>query len=787
MPSTAEEQYLLELTNDARLNPLGDAARYISSYAPLTSPQANIQSAITYFGVSGAQFLAALEALSPAQPLAFNDVLAAGARAHDQAMIAAGQQTHQAPGEADLGTRLAGEGYSYRSAAENVYAYAQDLLYAQAGFMIDWGGTAATGGMQSPPGHRLDIMNPALREVGVGGTDYANAATGLGPEIVTEDLGATGVGGSFILGVAYADTDHNGFYSLGEGQAGLSVRVGASSSLSSSSGGYTLATNLTGMQTVSLSGAGLSGTVTVRMALTDAAGNGLNAKIDVIDGAALHLSNSGAVSGAVSVVQALGLQSLTISEADGIGRTVLGNAGGDTLTGGAGNDVITGGPGNDVIDGGLGSNTLNGGAGDNTVVFDFASTAATIARSGAAWLVSAAGTQDLVTNFGHYVFSDKTVAGLTPTSTDPLFDAAYYLAQNPDVAAAGADPYQHYAMYGWKEGRNPSALFNTRYYLNQNPDVAAAGINPLTHFEQYGWNEGRDPSIAFSVSHYDAAYPDVKAANVDPLVHYIQHGANEGRQAFASSPHPTGAQNPLVDAAYVYVQRPDAAATGLDATAWYDSVGRTQGVNPDPEFDTNYYLTQNPDVRAAGVNPLLHFETHGWKEGRDPSLAFSDSQYLATYPDIRAAGADPLLHYVQYGQGEGRQAFLLGGMSAADPLVDPAYYDVQLGATIVPAGVAGQQQAAASYAATGWLRGLNPDPLFNTAYYLSHNPDVAAAHINPLLHYEVFGWKEGRDPSAQFSTNKYLAAYSDVRASNVDPLLQYVTTGQAQGHAVFAA
>ena len=610
--------------------------------------------------------------------------------------------------------------------------------------------------------------------------------------MVTEDFGSTGTGGSFILGVAYADTDRNGFYSIGEGLAGLSISVGegsaVSNAVSSAGGGYTLTTNLTGMQTVSLSGAGLAKSVTVRMALTDASGNGLNAKLDVIDGSTLRLSSSGAVTGAVSTIQALGLQALSISEADGVGRTLLGNAGGDTLTGGAGDDVIIGGAGNDVIDGGLGNNTLDGGPGDNTVVFDFFSTAATIVRSGASWVVSAAGTRDVVSNFAHYAFSDATVATLTASPVDPLFDTAYYLAQNPDVAAAGVDPYQHYMAYGWRDGRNPSALFNTRYYLNQNSDVAAAGVNPLTHFENYGWSEGRDPSIAFSLSRYDAAYPDIRAAGIDPLLHYVQYGKSEGRVAFAGTPHPTGVQDPLVNAAYVYAQRPDVAAAGLDASAWYGTVGWMQGVNPDAAFDTNYYLAQNPDVRAAGVNPLLHFELAGWRENRDPSLAFSGSQYLAAYPDIRAAGIDPLLHYLEYGQTEGRAAFLVGGKAAvADPLVNAAYYDAQLGATIVPAGVAGQQQAAASYAATGWLRGLNPDSLFDTSYYLSHNPDVAAAHVNPLLHYELFGWKDGRDPSAMFSTTKYLAANADVRAANIDPLLQYMTSGQAQGRAIFPA
>ena len=35
----------------------------------------------------------------------------------------------------------------------------------------------------------------------------------------------------------------------------------------------------------------------------------------------------------------------------------------------------------------------------------------------------------------------------------PGFDPAAYLAANPDVAAAGADPQQHYLQYGFREGR----------------------------------------------------------------------------------------------------------------------------------------------------------------------------------------------------------------------------------------------------------------------------------------------------------------------------------------------
>jgi hypothetical protein len=36
-----------------------------------------------------------------------------------------------------------------------------------------------------------------------------------------------------------------------------------------------------------------------------------------------------------------------------------------------------------------------------------------------------------------------------------LFDRAWYLSQNPDVAKAGLDPWFHYLEYGVIEGRLP--------------------------------------------------------------------------------------------------------------------------------------------------------------------------------------------------------------------------------------------------------------------------------------------------------------------------------------------
>lgn len=53
---------------------------------------------------------------------------------------------------------------------------------------------------------------------------------------------------------------------------------------------------------------------------------------------------------------------------------------------------------------------------------------------------------------------------------------------------------------------------------------------------------------------------------------------------------------------------------------------------------------------------------------------------------------------------------------------------------------------AAHYLRKGAAKGLNPGPCFDTEYYLSQNPTVAARGDNPLVHYEKVGKKRGLSP-----------------------------------------
>ncbi len=90
----------------------------------------------------------------------------------------------------------------------------------------------------------------------------------------------------------------------------------------------------------------------------------------------------------------------------------------------------------------------------------------------------------------------------------PLFDAAYYVYNNPDVRDSGIQPLAHYIRHGSFEGRNPHPYFDTKYYLDTNPDVRADGINPLEHFIKHGFRESRDPSAAISIASYRRSFPD---------------------------------------------------------------------------------------------------------------------------------------------------------------------------------------------------------------------------------------------------------------------------------------
>ena len=126
-------------------------------------------------------------------------------------------------------------------------------------------------------------------------------------------------------------------------------------------------------------------------------------------------------------------------------------------------------------------------------------------------------------------------------SASPLFDPRQYLANNPDVADAVAQglitAWDHFELFGGAEGRSPTPLFDPDFYLQQNPDVAEAVANghiasAVQHFLLFGQGEPRAINPAIHLGKYLNANPDVAQAVANGLInafdHLLQNGVGEG-------------------------------------------------------------------------------------------------------------------------------------------------------------------------------------------------------------------------------------------------------------------
>lgn len=86
-----------------------------------------------------------------------------------------------------------------------------------------------------------------------------------------------------------------------------------------------------------------------------------------------------------------------------------------------------------------------------------------------------------------------------------------------------------------------------------------------------------------------------------------------------------------------------------------------------------------------------------------------------------------------------------------------------------------------AYAAEGWLSDLDPNPLFDSAFYRGQVSPADAASLSPAEHYCVHGAAIGFDPGPLFSTRTYLTLYPDIAEAGVNPLGHYINYGAAEG------
>ena len=236
---TANEQFVLELINRARLNPLAEANRLgIDIKEGLEEEEVKL--------------------IGPKPPLAMNKPLLKIAREHAKEMFLHAYLKHENLKGLSPGDRMKEAGYDWRNFGENIGSESSagakalhDLLIIDA----------------NVPGraHRKNLLGllPGFlrfREIGAGLHSGAKRnGQGL-KDFLVEDFGSTAEG-PFVLGVVYRDRNRNKFYDPGEGMAGITIKPerGQGFAVTGKAGGYAFPVEPgTGKLVIKASGRGLT-------------------------------------------------------------------------------------------------------------------------------------------------------------------------------------------------------------------------------------------------------------------------------------------------------------------------------------------------------------------------------------------------------------------------------------------------------------------------------------------------------------------------------------------------
>ena len=210
-----------------------------------------------------------------------------------------------------------------------------------------------------------------------------------------------------------------------------------------------------------------------------------------------------------------------------------------------------------------------------------------------------------------------------------LFDANYYLLNNPDVAEAGADPLAHFCRDGWREDRFPNPYFHPHWYRHTHrlpPDVP-----PLWHYLSQGEAAGHMPCRYFDPVWYAAVH--ALPATTSPLADYL---ARRRGQAVAPIP--------LFDPLFYCAAHAGQVRPGRDAFLHYLTVGAAQDWRPVPWFDAAAYR-RSWMAGATERVPLLHWIAalggRPWAALADATLLRLDTRHLDAGGDQAARGINP--------------------------------------------------------------------------------------------------------------------------------------------------
>lgn len=241
-----------------------------------------------------------------------------------------------------------------------------------------------------------------------------------------------------------------------------------------------------------------------------------------------------------------------------------------------------------------------------------------------------------------------------------LFDANFYRAANPDLAAAGLTTdgqlRSHFDNFGLNEGRRFSLFADLNFYRASNSDLASFNNRQLfDHLQNNGVQEGRQFSPFVDLDYYLSFNPDLtqvySGSKEGALDHLQRFGLDEGRQFSRFVELQT----------YGLLNSDLSNFNNRQLFEHLQTYGLNEGRLFDDFVDLNVYLNANPDINQAFNGnrelALQHLQIYGFNEGRTFSRFFDINYYKSNNPDLSAAGftnRQLFNHFESYGLYEAR-------------------------------------------------------------------------------------------------------------------------------------
>jgi Ca2+-binding RTX toxin-like protein len=336
----AREQYFLELVNRARMNPAGEAARFVISLNKDVKShyQANGEAPV---------YLTS----TPKQVLAGNDLLNNSATSHSTWMLAKSIFSHTGVNGTMPWDRMQAAGYNWGSAGENI-----SWSGSTGSFSLDAAVSTQHAGLFRSVGHRINILNDNYKEIGIG--SVGGTFNGYNAMMSTQNFGTSQDAGAFVTGVAYKDTYNDNFYSMGEGQGSITAKLYSgnmllTSTTTASAGGYALKTTTNGTIEMVFSGGTAAGSIGAKFSL-----GSRNVKIDLVDNDTIETNVTVTLTRDAMDARLIGIENKALYGNDHA-NVLIGNCGKNALSGGLGNDTLMGKAGEDSLWGGAGADKFS--------------------------------------------------------------------------------------------------------------------------------------------------------------------------------------------------------------------------------------------------------------------------------------------------------------------------------------------------------------------------------------------------------------------------------------------